>query len=150
MIPLGATISLIYNNLTISFTTMQTITKIPIIIVILYTAILGPIFEEILFRYDTYNKLQKIYNFKISTVLTSIVFALLHSGIITVIYAFILGLILCYIYKKTKNILYPIILHMSANFASIFITKYNMLTLLISIIILLFTLYLIKKCLQKQ
>lgn len=150
MIPLGATISLVYNNLTINLTPNQSLTKIPLVIVILYTSILGPIFEEILFRYDTYNKLQKIYNFKIATILTSIVFALLHSGIITIIYAFILGLILCYVYKKTKNILYPILLHISANFASIFITKYNLLTLLISIIVLLSTLYLIKKCLRKQ
>lgn len=145
MIPLGVTISLIYNNLTITFKEPSILTTKNIIIIILYTSIIGPIFEEILFRYVTYNKLKDIYNSNISILITTTIFSLLHQGLISIAYAFILGLILSYIYKKTRNILYPITIHISANFASIFITSYQPIVLILSIIILLITIYLIKK-----
>lgn len=145
MIPLGVTISLIYNNLTITFKEPSILTTKNIIIIILYTSIIGPIFEEILFRYVTYNKLKDIYNSNISILITTTIFSLLHQGLISIAYAFILGLILSYIYKKTQNILYPITIHIFANFASIFITSYQPIVLILSITILLITIYLIKK-----
>ena len=51
MIPLGLSISLFYNMLTINFQTNKTIIDLNIILIVAYMVILGPIFEELVFRY---------------------------------------------------------------------------------------------------
>ncbi|MBQ8219485.1 MAG: CPBP family intramembrane metalloprotease [Bacilli bacterium] len=145
MIPLGISISLFYNMLTIEFQSSKTIVNLNLFIVIIYTAILGPIFEEILFRYTALNKARKNYKEKYAILLVTIVFALMHSGIINMAYAFILGLVLAIIYKKYQNILYPITVHISANFISIFLKEYNLYLLMISLLGLFISIILLKK-----
>lgn len=136
LIPLGFGLSWLYNMLTINFQPPTELMDLNIIIIILYTVILGPIFEEILFRYLALRKAESIYSHKNALLIVTATFALLHSGLIGILYAFLLGLILGRIYQKEKNILYPIVLHISANLASIFVTSYNSLLLIISICLL--------------
>ena len=145
MIPLGLSISLFYNMLTINLQPDKLIIDINIIILILYMVILGPVFEELIFRYVALRKAKEQYSEKKAIIIISLVFALMHSGIINIIYAFLIGIILSIIYAKYKNILYPIVIHISANLMSIFITKFNLLALILSTICLTLTCIYLKK-----
>jgi len=144
-VPLGFGISWFYNMLTINFQESTELMNLHIIVIILYTVILGPIFEELLFRYVALRKAEEVYSKKTALIIISCVFALLHSGIIGVLYAFLIGLILGRVYQKEKNILYPIAIHISANLASIFVTGYNTWFLLVSIILLVLVIWCQKK-----
>lgn len=134
MIPLGVGISWFYNMLTINFQEPTELMNLNIWIIIIYTGILGPIFEELLFRYLGLRKAEKLYSKKQALLIITTVFALLHTGVIGMLYAFIIGLILGRLYQKEKNIIYPIILHISANLASIMVTEYNIWMLIASIL----------------
>lgn len=145
MIPLGIGTSLFYNMLTINYQEPQTLLDLNIYLIILYTAILGPIFEELVFRYVSIKKAKEVYNENTAIIIITIIFALMHSGIINITYAFLIGLLLALIYKKYYNIIYPIIIHISANFTSIFIKEYNTLALIISTFLLILSYILLKK-----
>ena len=72
---------------------------------ILASGIVGPIFEEILFRYSFVNSLKKFNSQKMVIFISSLVFAICHTGITTCIYAFIIGMVNAYLYLKKKDIL---------------------------------------------
>jgi len=138
MIPLGISISLFYNMLTIDYIENKTIINLNIFILLLYSTLIGPIYEEIVFRYVSLRKAKQVYKENTAIILITIVFSLTHitKGMSNIIYALILGLLLSYVYKKHKNIIYPIVLHISANLTSFFIKEYNPIVLIISIITL--------------
>ena len=136
MIPLGLGVSLFYNMLTINIQTPQ-VYDMNKYLVYFYVVLMAPIFEEIVFRYVTYNRLKENYSKRNSILLASLVFALMHSGIINIIYAFLIGVLFCYVYDRYKNILYPILVHISANLMSVFITGFHWIALIISFIDLL-------------
>ena len=122
----------------------QKIPTINIYIALFGSAIIGPILEELVFRYLIYNNLNKFNNKNTSIILSSLIFALVHNGFINIVYAFIIGTILTIIYSKNKNIKEVIILHMVANLMSLLIKEYNPIILISSFICLIFSLYIIK------
>lgn len=144
MIPLGLSISLFYNMLTLKLQTNQVL-DLNFYLVFIYVVILAPIFEELVFRYITLRKAKEMYSEKRAVILVSLVFALMHDGIISIIYAFLIGLVFCYVYKKYKNILYPMVLHISANMMSMFITEFNLIALIVSFISLIIIVFYLKK-----
>lgn len=122
----------------------QKIPTINIYIALFGSVIIGPILEELIFRYLIYNNLNKFNNKNTSIILSSLIFALVHNGFINIVYAFIIGTILTIIYSKNKNIKEVIILHMVANLMSLLIKEYNPIILISSFICLIFSLYIIK------
>lgn len=122
----------------------QKIPTINIYIALFGSVIIGPILEELIFRYLIYNNLNKFNNKNTSIILSSLIFALVHNGFINIVYAFIIGTILTIIYSKNKNIKEVIILHMVANFMSLLIKEYNPIILISSFLCLIFSLYIIK------
>lgn len=122
----------------------QKIPTINIYIALFGSVIIGPILEELIFRYLIYNNLNKFNKKNTSIILSSIIFALVHNGFINIVYAFIIGTILTIIYSKNKNIKEVIILHMVANFMSLLIKEYNPVILISSFLCLIFSLYIIK------
>lgn len=122
----------------------QKIPTINIYIALFGSVIIGPILEELIFRYLIYNNLNKFNNKNTSIILSSLIFALVHNGFINIVYAFIIGTILTIIYSKNKNIKEEIILHMVANFMSLLIKEYNPVILISSFLCLIFSLYIIK------
>ncbi len=78
--------------------------------------IVAPIFEELVFRKYLFTELLKKYSLKLSIIISSVCFALIHlPSYRNLIPTFIFGIICCLIYRKTKNIIYTIILHFFAN-----------------------------------
>lgn len=122
----------------------QKIPTINIYIALFGSVIIGPILEELVFRYLIYNNLNKFNKKNTSIILSSIIFALVHNGFINIVYAFIIGTILTIIYSKNKNIKEVIILHMVANLMSLLIKEYNPIILISSFLCLIFSLYIIK------
>lgn len=98
-------------------------TQIEFLTNFLNVVLLGSIFEEILFRktmIDFFWKKNKIIQ---GIIFSSLLYSLIHMHFYsfdfssnTLLYTFLLGLLLGWIYVKTKNILYPIIAHFTANF----------------------------------
>jgi len=105
------------------------------------TVIIGPIFEEILYRGLMYNKLKQISNAFIAVFISSILFALLHIpgyGFNIKMFSLVLdGILLTYCYEKTDNIYVPILVHSINNFF-IFLFNYVYFYFLIVIYFIIF------------
>ncbi|MEI6481325.1 MAG: CPBP family intramembrane glutamic endopeptidase [Candidatus Saccharibacteria bacterium] len=77
--------------------------------------IIAPILEEIIFRGIIYVGLTKIWPRWVSAVLTAILFGWLHAQLNVGIYTFLLGLLLTWLYVKSRSLIPGIILHMLNN-----------------------------------
>lgn len=82
--------------------------------------ICAPIMEELLFRKSIIDRTAK-YGEGISIVFSGLLFGLFHGNLVQFSYAFWIGVFFGFIYIKTKNIVYPVILHMIINFLGSFI-----------------------------
>ena len=120
-------------------------TTISPLLSIISSGLIGPIYEEILFRYLLYNRLKKNYSVKKAILITTSLFALIHLSLVKIIYAFILGLVLNIMYEKYNNILSPILIHIAANTIVIFLSEYNTYILLLSIINLILSILIYQK-----
>ncbi|WP_442856211.1 CPBP family intramembrane glutamic endopeptidase [Butyrivibrio sp. MC2021] len=80
-------------------------------------AVLAPIFEELVFRKLIIDRTIR-YGELMSIVFSSLAFGLFHCNLYQVFYAFVLGLILGYVYVRTGNIILTIIMHMCVNASS--------------------------------
>ena len=134
LISLGISISVFLNMLIFLIIKPITTFSLPLLITIISSGIIGPIYEEVLFRYLLYNRLKNKYSIKKSILITSIIFALIHLKPIKIIYAFLLGLFINIVYEKNKNILAPILIHIAANTIVIFLSEYNTYILILSLI----------------
>ncbi len=90
------------------------VTRTPIWLVIVAVVIIGPIFEELVFRKILFDRLSK-FGAKTAIITTAIAFGLFHGNLYQLFYAAALGLVLGYLYAKTRNIIYPIAMHMLIN-----------------------------------
>ena len=131
---LGISLATFLNMIIFKLNPPTSTVTISLPLAILSSGIIGPIYEEILFRYVFYNRLKRFLPKKTAIFLTSLVFALIHLSPIKIIYAFIIGIILNLIYDKDKNILSPILVHISANTIVLFLHEYNVSIFLLSFI----------------
>lgn len=144
LILLGISLSIIFNTTLFLFSKPNKVT-IPLYISIISTGFIGPILEEILFRYILFNNLNKFNSKFKSLIIATIIFAVIHLNIIKIIYAFILGIILNITYIKSNNIKVPILIHISANIMSIFLKEFNIYILLLGLISFLISITILKK-----
>lgn len=87
----------------------------PIWLIILVIVIIGPIVEELIFRKLLIDRLSR-YGTPLAIVISALAFGLFHGNFYQFFYALSIGLVLGFMYAKTRNILYPIALHMLINF----------------------------------
>ncbi len=98
------------------FTESDMLTNIALFIA---TAVFPAIFEEFAFRGIVLGRLKK-YGNTFALLVSSLLFALLHLELTSVIFAFLVGYIMGFIYLKTKNIWIPVLVHFLNNaFASL-------------------------------
>ena len=81
--------------------------------------ILTPVLEEMLFRGIVYKRLKGYYDVAVAAYIAAIVFAVAHFNLIQGIYAFVVGIVLIYIYEKCNNLVVPIVMHSAANIVSV-------------------------------
>lgn len=89
------------------------IETIPIVMIV--SSIIGPILEEIVFRKIIFGSLYKKFNFFLSALISSIIFALAHFEPEHILLYSAMGFTFAFLYVKTKHILVPIFAHVSMN-----------------------------------
>lgn len=94
------------------------------IFLLINTIIIGPILEELLFRGIVFNQLLEFNSEKKALIITTVIFAIMHGNLLTMIYTFIMGYILNILYVKQKNLKVPILFHITINFVSSFIIPF--------------------------
>lgn len=135
---LGSSISIIYNMILNRFNLYTYDTNNTFLFLdILTSGIIGPIFEEVVFRVSFIPKVECfIYNEEKVIIITSIIFAILHFNFLSGFIAFIIGIINGYIYIKTRDIIKISLVHISLNTISSLITGYNNLIFILGIILM--------------
>ena len=88
------------------------------ILLIIFVSLLGPIFEELIFRGVLLERL-RVFGDKTAIIYTAIGFGLFHSNFSQIPFAIALGLIFGYAVVKTNNIKYSILLHILMNSTSV-------------------------------
>lgn len=141
----GIFLATFLNMILFLFQSSPNVTTLPVVTIIISTAIIGPILEELLFRYIYLNNLLKFNTETNAIMINTVIFSMLHGSLYNILYAFIIGLILCKIYLKYKNIYANIIFHMSANLIVIFLSGFNIYLLIVSIIGVLISYFLINR-----
>lgn len=86
----------------------------PIWVVVLVAVIIGPIFEELIFRRILIDRLSP-FGEKFAIITTSVAFGFFHGNFDQVVYATALGFILGYVYSVTRDVRYSIGLHIVFN-----------------------------------
>lgn len=143
---LGIGIATVYNMIVFRINPpVEVTTDFPIILNILCSGIVGPIFEEFLFRFDLVRRLEKFNSNKwIIIILASFVFGMCHNGIATIIYALIVGIINSYIFVKDKDIIKPIIVHIAANIFVNLLTGYNLIVMILGLMLIIIGYFIIR------
>jgi uncharacterized protein len=83
--------------------------------VMLVSSIIGPILEEIVFRKIIFGSLYKRFNFFISALISSVIFAAAHMEFEHILLYSAMGFTFAFLYVKTKRILVPIFAHVAMN-----------------------------------
>lgn len=91
---------------------------------IVSAVIAAPILEELFFRGMIYKRLRDMINVKAAVVISALFFGAFHGNLVQFVYAFIIGLMLAYVYEKFKTIWAPVIFHIGANLISVLITEF--------------------------
>ena len=91
---------------------------------IVSAVISAPILEELFFRGMIYKRLRDMINVKAAVVISALFFGAFNGNLVQFVYAFIIGLMLAYVYEKFKTIWAPVIFHIGANLISVLITEF--------------------------
>lgn len=89
---------------------------------LLILGVVPAICEELLFRGIIFQGLKERFSSMTSILLSALMFALVHQNIQQFIYPFILGLLLAFVFEKTNNLTYSILIHLFNNFTTITLT----------------------------
>ena len=110
-------INLVYliSGLDISQSVNDLVMDTPIWIIIIVAVIIGPIFEELIFRRILIDRLSP-FGEKFAIVTSAIAFGIFHGNPEQLIYTTALGFVFGYVYSVTRDIRYSIGLHMVFNF----------------------------------
>lgn len=84
------------------------------IIYMVYVAVIPAVVEELLFR-GTVCKSLRTYGDRSAILISAVLFSLMHANAEQAIYTFVAGLLLAWIYVRTENIAFPIVLHFINN-----------------------------------
>ena len=95
--------------------TSEMISSMPMWLTLIIVVIVGPVIEELMFRKLMIDRLSR-YGNTVAIIVSSVSFGLFHGNLYQFFYAALIGLVLGFIYAKTKNVLYPIAMHILVNF----------------------------------
>jgi len=92
-----------------------TISSTPMWLIIILMVIVAPVVEELIFRKIVIDRLS-VFGDRTAIIFSGVAFGLVHANLYQFFYAAFLGIILGYVYTKTRDIKYSILLHMLINF----------------------------------
>lgn len=130
---LGLTSSLVGNNLIFFSGAMQNMPEVQAMADSLYKGNIGielvglgiitPVCEELIFRGMMYKRMRKVMPALRAAVMISLFFAMFHVNLIQGLYAFLTGMLICYVYERYQNFLAPVLFHVAANLLSVIGTE---------------------------
>lgn len=91
------------------------LSKLSYILLAIEAVIFAPIFEELLFRGVIFAALRSKFSFGFSALVSAIIFSVLHEHYLSFLPILLLAVVFSYLYERTKNLAYPILLHMIYN-----------------------------------
>ncbi len=94
----------------------------PKVVQLLALCVVTPLTEELIFRGMMYRRMKDYTEPLTAAVLTSLAFGFYHGNLLQGLYAGCLSMILCYCYERSATMTVPVILHMTANAASLAMT----------------------------
>ncbi len=134
---LGVALAVIFNMTIFGIGIVFDVNRgIPVFLNVLSSSIVGPIFEEMVFRYGLTTRLAKFNSMWLTVILSGVIFGLCHANHISGIYGAIVGGINAFLFLRYKNILIPITLHISGNLIVNLLSCYNIHILMLSILLL--------------
>lgn len=80
-----------------------------------------PIAEEIIYRGLVYNRLRRFFEMPIPLIVAPLLFGVAHGNMVQLIYGFMMGFVICYIYERYGSFVYPVVFHVVAN-SAVYIT----------------------------
>ncbi|HHX11857.1 MAG TPA: CPBP family intramembrane metalloprotease, partial [Clostridiales bacterium] len=93
-------------------------------LVLIYTIIIAPITEELIFRGVILYYCRNNSSFVIANICQGVLFGLYHGNVVQGIYATLLGLLLGYVRIKYKTITAPILLHIMINASALLLNVF--------------------------
>ncbi|WP_346662881.1 type II CAAX endopeptidase family protein [uncultured Merdimonas sp.] len=90
---------------------------------VLCLGVLVPISEELLFRGLLFRRLRERGTFLQAAFYSAVVFGLMHMNMVQMIYGFILGMMLAYVYEKYGSVKAPVLAHATMNLLSVTATQ---------------------------
>ncbi|KEQ25783.1 CPBP family intramembrane glutamic endopeptidase [Paenibacillus tyrfis] len=95
------------------------------LIVSVNSVIIAPIVEETVYRKIIFGFLNKQYNFWIGSIGSSFIFSIGHLNLDRFLAYFLVGMVLCFVYKKAGNLFPAMLAHASLNYISILVRTLN-------------------------
>ena len=95
--------------------TLEIVSQIPWYIALVFAVIIGPFFEELIFRKLIIDR-TAIYGEKLAILFSALTFAFFHMSVQQLFYAFLVGLAFGYLYTRTRKMKYTYLLHALVNF----------------------------------
>lgn len=92
---------------------------------VLYVVLVAPFAEELLLRGLVFRRSREYMGFLPAAVLSALIFGAMHANMVQFIYAFLLGLILAYVYECYGVLRAPILFHAVGNFAGAFASVFT-------------------------
>ncbi len=105
---------MLFGN-TIQDQTSELISNTPTYLIIIGAVIVGPIVEELVYRKLIIDRIYE-HGETVAILFSSLIFSLAHGNLFQVVYAFLNGCILGFIYVRSGRLRYSILFHMLTNF----------------------------------
>ena len=84
---------------------------------ILVYGIVTPVTEEIVYRGIVYNRIRRYFNLPMAIIAGSFIFGIAHGNRVQLVYGFLMGILISYIYERCGSFIYPVLFHCVANTA---------------------------------
>lgn len=107
--------------------TMEILYTPPLAVQLICLGILIPVCEELVFRGLLFKRLRERAGYMQAALYSSAVFGFLHVNMVQMLYGFILGMMLAYLYEKYGSVKAPVAAHIVMNLFSVMATNFNLL-----------------------
>lgn len=93
------------------------------IVQLIVIGFIAPVCEELIFRGLIYNRAKHYFGVTTALFSSALIFACYHGNMVQSIYAFVIGLIMAYIYEKFGTLSAPVIFHICCNLPALILQQ---------------------------